>query len=407
MPRDPTALLPPRLLVVDDERQIHASLRLRLAGGYELEASLDARDALEKIRRQRFDLCLADIHLPRMDGLTFIDEAKEIDPDLGFVVLSAFDSAENLRRAIPLNIFEFIAKPLPDKAVFEDRIPGWVDRTRQRRRDRMLAQTADQIAADRDTARLEREVELIASETARDVLRQSASLLTTVHAHLAAATTFLAGRARGDSGAQHLLRGLEQARIAAEAAMTTTEVFFDSAYANRDASPALPGEGIRQAVDIALRFSRTGGQNKTVDFHPPENNLPIRGLSGIDFLLMMIPALCAAIDTAPPDSTIGVHCDTIQRLDSATRESPPRREVLWVNRKHASGGQPALLIRIRTAGSPLAGTEFEEWLAGLHEPLARVPARGLVQGIQRCHGLLGVHVLPHAERFGFTLVLPT
>lgn len=407
MARDPAELLPPRLLILDDERQIHASLRLRLARTYDLESSLDARDALEKIRHQRFDLCLADIHLPGMDGLSFIDAARAIDPELGFVVLSAFDSPENLRRTIPLQVFEFIAKPLPEKAAFEDRLPAWIDLTRQRRRDRRLARAADQIAADRDAARLEREVELLASETARDVLRQTAGLMTTVHAHLATATSVLASRARADPTSQHLLRSLEQARSSADAAMTATGDFFDSAYANRESSPAVPGECLRHASDIALRFTRAATQNKTIAFRPPESSLPVRGLSGMDFLMMMTPALCAALEGAPPNTTVGVQCEILPRLDAAIRESAARREIMWINRKHAAGGQAALLFRIHSAGPALSAREVEDWLGDAYAPLAAVPARGLLPGIQRCRGLLGFSVRPQAPHFGVTFVVPT
>ena len=47
MTRDPTELMTPRILVVDDERQIHASLRLRLGDKYELACCCDAREALK------------------------------------------------------------------------------------------------------------------------------------------------------------------------------------------------------------------------------------------------------------------------------------------------------------------------------------------------------------------------
>ena len=75
MSRDPVDVMTPRILIVDDERQIHASIRLRLGRDYELVSCFDAREALERLGQERFDLCLADIHMPHMDGLTFIARA--------------------------------------------------------------------------------------------------------------------------------------------------------------------------------------------------------------------------------------------------------------------------------------------------------------------------------------------
>ena len=404
--RDPVNLLPLSILIVDDERQIHASLRLRLGQAYELAFSFGARDALEKIQHRKFDLCLADIHMPEMDGLAFIDAAQELDPGLGFVVLSAFDSHENLRRAIPLQVYDFLSKPLPERAEFEGRIPAWIEKTRERRREQELARDASAIAEDRDAARLEREVELVASETAREALRQIAGLLTTIQAHLSSATTQLATRARNDPSLMHLLRGLEEARKTSDASMTVAEGFFDSAYGNRDTSPALPNEGIHHAIDIARRMNRAEEGNKTVDFCPFETNVPIRGLAGIDFLLMMIPALGAALACAAPNTTVGVRGEHVLRLDSATKE-PTRRNCHWLTRKHALGSHPAVLISIAACAPPLSIAGIHSWLRGDDPLLQAISSKRLFMGIQKCHGLIGVAVTPHAERFGLILVLPT
>ena len=67
MSRDAMEILPPRVAVVDDERQIHASLRLRLGKEYELVSFSDARVALQALVEERFDLCLVDIHMPHLN----------------------------------------------------------------------------------------------------------------------------------------------------------------------------------------------------------------------------------------------------------------------------------------------------------------------------------------------------
>lgn len=402
---DTARLVTPRILVVDDERQIHASIRLRLAKVYELVCCFDAKSALQTLTKERFDLCLVDIHMPEMNGLDFIEAAQRADPALGCVVLSAFDSSENLRRTIPLQVFEFISKPLPERDGFEARIPGWIDRTRAQRRDQSLARQASTLNHDLDMARMEREVELVASETARDALLQTANLLTTIHAHLVSAVAMAAARARADSNVVQLLRNLEEARKTADAASSVAAGFFDSAYASRDAAPALIDSGVQEACGIAARISRAEAANKAVDFVPFETRRPIQGLSGIDFLLMMVPVIGAALTLTNPNTTVSIRGFHLPRLDAALKD-PQLRSHLWINRKHALTSHPSVLISVATTSPALERPEVEAWFRGDDGPLATVSSRGLLAGLEKCRGLLALALAPQAKQFSLILVLP-
>ncbi len=405
MSRDPVDVMTPRILIVDDERQIHASIRLRLGRDYELVSCFDAREALERLGQERFDLCLADIHMPHMDGLTFIARARETDPALGYVVLSAFDSDENLRRAIPLQVFDFIGKPLPEREGFERRIPEWVDRTRRQRQDHQLAASSRTVAHDLASAQLAHEVELVASETARDALLQTANLLTTIHAHLVTAIAVLAPRVRSDPTGSQLLRNLDAARNTADAAVSVAEGFFNSAYASRDSSPAFIGAGLRHAIDIARRMSRADEHNQAIDFGPFDEHTVARGVSGIDFLLMMVPAIGAALASAPVNTTVRIDATHLTRLESILKEAASK-QLLWVNRKHAPISQPAVQITISSPAPALTRPEFEAWLKGEPTRLASIAPRGLIAGLQKSHALLGIATAPAAPQFRITLALP-
>lgn len=406
MPSAAAELLPPRIAIVDDEQQIHASLRLRLGKTYDLTSFLDSRQSLAAVSEGNFDLCFVDIHMPGMDGLTLIEAATLADPTLGFVVLSAFDSEENLRRTIPLNVYDFISKPLPERDGFEARIPEWIARTRQRRRDLALARQAGTIDRDLDSARLDLQVELVASESARDALHQTANLLTTIHAHLVTATSTLAAKAKPDPSLIPLLRNLEVGRKTAEAAASVAEGFFESAYASRDSSPAVIDSGINHAIAIAGRLSRAESLGKTVDFSLSDSPLPVRHLSGIDFLLMMVPVVNLALTVTGANTTVRVHVEPLARLETVTVDTRFKYH-LWLNRRNALISQPGVLITVTAAGAPLPRAQSEAWLKGEDTPYATVTARGLVQGIQKCHGLIALSLVPQADRFQLVLVLPT
>lgn len=405
MPPQAVDLLTPRILVVDDERQIHSAIKLRIGTEYELICCLNGPEALEKISRERFDLCLTDIHMPKMDGLTFIDRARQIDAELGFVLISAFDTDENLRRAIPLQVYDFLSKPLPDRAGFEARIPEWIQKTRQRRSDHDLARHAGTLTSACETARLEREVELVASETARDALLQAAGLLTTIHAHLVNANGQLAARARTDSTIIHLLRGIEEAKKTADAAMTVTETFFGSAYGSRESSPAVFNESACHAIAIAARMTRAHELNKMVDLTPLDHSPQIRGLSGIEFLLTLVPAIATVLAGTPPKTTVRVTAEHVSRLSLVPKDSR-LGGCVWLNRKRALISQPALLILISSAAPPFARLQIEAWLAGDFEPLASMSAQGLLAGLRKSHGLMGISIAPDSIATNLALALP-
>jgi CheY-like chemotaxis protein len=406
MSREATELLPPRIAVVDDERQIHASIRLRLGKDCEVVSFADTRLALEAVAEEKFDLCFVDIHMPHLDGLTFIERAKERDPGLGYVVLSAFDTDENLRRAIPLQVYDFLSKPLPERDGFERRLPDWVARTRQRRRADLLAHQASTLDRDLDSARLEREVELVAAESARDALLQTANLLTTVHAHLVTASSLTAARAKTDPSLAQLLRNLELGLKTADAAVTVAEGFFDSAYGHRDASPALVDAGLRHAISIASRMSRSEDSNKTIDFPAADEQLPIYGLSGIDFLLMTVPAVGLSLTVAGANSTVRVRTEPLLRLEVAGKDAR-YKNFLWLNRRNAISSRPGVLITVTTNAPAFSRSQVEGWLKSDTSALSSVTARGLVLGIQKCRGLLGLALTPTAEHFQLVLALPT
>lgn len=405
MSMDSLDALPPRVAILDDERQIHASIRLRIGKQCELVSFVDPRVALKAVGEDKFDLCIVDIHMPHMDGLSFVERAKERDPALGFVILTAFDTDENLRRTIPLQVYDFIPKPLPERDGFEARIGDWVTRTRQSRRDLALAQHAGTIDRELQDARLNREVELVASESARTALMQTANLLTTVNAHLVTAKPLAAARAKADPTLVQLLRNVELAQTTAEAAVTVAEGFFDSAYAHRDSSPALVGTGLRHAIGIATQMCRAESAGKVVDFAAAEEHLPVRGLSGIDFLLTTFPAIALALSVAAPNSTVRLNLERFGRLDAVIKD-PRFRNFLWVNRRNACNSQPAVLISTTTTAPALTRAETEGWLNGEAGAYSTISPARLRSGVERAQGLLGLTIAPTAERFHLILVLP-
>jgi CheY-like chemotaxis protein len=395
----------PNILVLDDEKQIHSSLRLRIGNHYQLVCLSSPREALALIKRQLFDLCIVDVHMPEMDGLAFIEAARELDPPLGYVVLSGFDSHENLRRIIPLQVFDFIPKPLPNQAGFEKRIPEWIARTRERRLEVSLARKSETVIQDLELACIERDVESTASESAREALLQTASLLTTTQALLLSANHSIEALDRKDSKLASVFRSLQEAQRNAEEAATITDAYFSSAYADRESSPALVDACLRHGIGIARRRTKADEQMQSVDLSPIGRDLAIAGLPGIDFLLLFVPALIQSLELAAADTTVQVRCDEFTRLGDVTGANR-WREFMWINRRNATSSSPGVAISIRASARALEEASASEWLRGNTSATLRTPSRGILRGIQKAKGLLGLAVHPKTEKLEIVLGLP-
>lgn len=405
MPHEIAELLLPRILIVDDERPIQASLRLRLSKLCDLTFCLNATEALEIIGRSQFDVCFVDIQMPGMNGLEFIEAAQQRDSALGHVVLSAFDSPENLRRVIPLQVYDFLTKPFPPRDEFEFKIPEWVARTRHQRSEQKLAQGAATITRSLQAARQERDIEFLASETARDALLQTSNLLTTINAHLAAALPPAHLTAKADPSLKAILRNLEIARKTADAATAVADGFFNSAYGNRDLSPAIIDTGISSGIQIARRMTEANAANKLVDYSPSNERIVAKNLSGIELLLMLVPVIAAALRVAEENTTIGINVQPVARLDSVFK-TQHFEQGFWVNRKNALLSHPGVIIQIIASSTPPSRTDLENWLHAETGPLESISSRGLAQGIKKCQGLLGFSLPPKSDRFRLCLTLP-
>lgn len=102
-----------QILIVDDEQGIRSSLSGILSDeGYLVQSAESGEEAISKIRIDKPDLVILDIWLPGMDGLETLERLKEIDPDLGVIMISGHGTIETAVKATKLGAYDFIEKPL-------------------------------------------------------------------------------------------------------------------------------------------------------------------------------------------------------------------------------------------------------------------------------------------------------
>jgi diguanylate cyclase (GGDEF)-like protein len=104
----------PSVLLVDDERFARTlySDYLR-AAGHEVEVADSSESALVQLAFKRFDVLVTDVILPgEKDGLELLDAAKQLDPNIGVVVITALDEVAPAVRAIRAGATDYLVKPV-------------------------------------------------------------------------------------------------------------------------------------------------------------------------------------------------------------------------------------------------------------------------------------------------------
>jgi DNA-binding NtrC family response regulator len=105
------------ILIVDDEKNILKIVTLTLRdSGYHVDTAQSAEEAIEKFNGGSYDLVVSDIKLPGMTGLDLLDQVRYANPDVPFIMITAFGSIENAVVAMKKGAFNYLTKPVnPDE----------------------------------------------------------------------------------------------------------------------------------------------------------------------------------------------------------------------------------------------------------------------------------------------------
>lgn len=111
------------ILIVDDEQEIRESLgQLLQLAGYHPDSAATAEEGLRKIGGQVYDLILLDISLPDRSGLDVLKSIKRENPEIGVIMITAYDSSQAAFQASKEGAESYITKPWDnDKLLLEIR----------------------------------------------------------------------------------------------------------------------------------------------------------------------------------------------------------------------------------------------------------------------------------------------
>ncbi len=107
-----------KILVVDDEKKMRHILQLMLEQeGFRTEQAENGNVALAMLQEKAFDMVITDLKMPELDGLSLLQEAKKINPDLPVVVITAYGTIENAVEAMQKGAIDYITKPFEEEKI--------------------------------------------------------------------------------------------------------------------------------------------------------------------------------------------------------------------------------------------------------------------------------------------------
>lgn len=125
-----------RVLIVDDEADVRKTLTdilraMRYPEPLEIEGAADGRDGLDAVVRQRPDLVLLDLQMPRMNGLMLLKQIRDVEPRLPVIVISATQENKLSTEALRQGAVAYLPKPFDPRHV-EMLVTMFLDSTKPR-----------------------------------------------------------------------------------------------------------------------------------------------------------------------------------------------------------------------------------------------------------------------------------
>ena len=101
-----------KILLVDDEaRALEALGRALQMMGYETVGVTDPKTAQALLAKERYDIMVADLIMPEIDGIEILEHCKKVDPDLPVIILTGYGTVKTAVEAMRKGAFDYVTKP--------------------------------------------------------------------------------------------------------------------------------------------------------------------------------------------------------------------------------------------------------------------------------------------------------
>ncbi len=161
--QQPKEIVPPNILIMEDDSNIANGLKVILdEAGYNVDLQDTGKGAIDAMNKYNYNLLMADLRLPDVDGMDVLKEVKDTNPDTEVIVMTGYATNDLAVNAMKLGACDFIQKPFTEeqiKSAIDDALAANLSRIKK------------MSAADRKLAKAsieKREVLKILNRTAED-----------------------------------------------------------------------------------------------------------------------------------------------------------------------------------------------------------------------------------------------
>ena len=152
------------ILVMEDEESVAKGLELVLEEeGYAVDLAMNGKSAIENIQTKDFDVLVADLRLPDINGMDVIRMIRESRPDTVVVVITGYASVNSVVESMKLGAYDYLAKPFT-----EDQIKSTVGKALKERPVKEAPAAVPKPESPEDALIQKREVHRVLNRTADD-----------------------------------------------------------------------------------------------------------------------------------------------------------------------------------------------------------------------------------------------
>lgn len=110
--------IPPNILVMEDDLNVAKGLEMVLTEeGYEVNLAGTGELALKAFKEKRFDLLVADLRLPGINGMDVIKRVKEQEPETEVIIITGYGTTATAVEAMKIGVHDFLPKPFTEDQI--------------------------------------------------------------------------------------------------------------------------------------------------------------------------------------------------------------------------------------------------------------------------------------------------